>query len=138
MTATVRLQHGSRVYMSAELTITHEPINSRPLLRGSTEAVGMRSTMDAQGTPPGTGAGARGGTSVRSWLAPLRLDRDPRLLRLRDGAPDRAPPINPRLHMPLRAPACPAERLANLLSRLGDPALPLTLAAALLQPWGRG
>lgn len=123
--------------MSPELTITNEQINSLPLLVGIMEDMGLRQTIDQHLTPHGAWQGISVGTAVTIWLSHLLLERDHRLVMVRDWAADRAHTLNTLLDITLRATDCTDDRLANILTLLGDVELQATLDAALLQQWVR-
>jgi len=123
--------------MHAELTITSEQINSLPLLLGIMEDMDLRALIDQHVTPHGHWQGISVGTAVTIWLACLLQERDHRLVLVRDWATARAHTLNTLLDITLRDTDCSDDRLANLLTMLGDPATQATLDAALIQQWVR-
>lgn len=123
--------------MLPELTITNEQINSLPLLLGIMEDMGIRQIIDAHVTPHGNWQGASPGTVVTIWLSHMLLERDHRLALVRDWAADRTQTINALLDIPLRDTDCTDDRLANILTRLGNPVTQAALDAALVQHWVR-
>jgi transposase len=123
--------------MQPELTITSEQINSLPLLLGIMEDMGIRALIDQHVTPHGHWQGISVGTAVTIWLACLLQERDHRLVLVRDWATARAYTLNTLLDITLRATDCSDDRLANILTMLGDPATQATLDAALVQQWVR-
>jgi transposase len=123
--------------MHPELTITSEQINSLPLLLGIMEDMGIRHLIDAHVTPHGHWQGISVGTAVTIWLSCLLQERDHRLVLVRDWATARAHTLNTLLDITLRATDCSDDRLANILTMLGDPATQATLDAALVQQWVR-
>ncbi len=137
MMSTVQIKRGSLVGMLPELTITNEQINSLPLLVGIMEQLGIRQLIDQHITPHGNWEGASIGTVVSIWLSHLLLERDHRLVLVRDWANDRAQTINTLLGITLRATDCTDDRLANILTMLGDPDTQTALDTALLQQWVR-
>ncbi len=137
MTRAVRTKHGSLVRMTPELTITNEQINSLPLLIGLMEQLGIRQLMDQHITPHGAWQGISVGTAVTIWLSCLLQERDHRLVLVRDWAADRAQTLNTLLGITLRDTDCTDDRLANILTMLGDTETQATLDAALLQQWLR-
>ena len=119
------------------LTITNEQVNSLPLLLGIIIDLGMRDLIDAQVTPHGNWEGASVGTLLSLWLSHILQERDHRLVAVRDWAADRVQTINSLLNISLRDTDCTDDRLAILLTLLGDPATQAALDAALLQRWVR-
>ena len=123
--------------MHPDLTITSEQINSLPLLLGIMEDLGLRSLIDQHVRPHGHWQGISVGTAVTIWLSCLLQERDHRLVLLRDWANARAHTLNTLLDITLRATDCSDDRLANILTMLGDPATQAALDAALVQQWVR-
>lgn len=123
--------------MHPELTITSEQINSLPLLVGIMEDMGIRQVIDQHVTPHGHWQGVSVGTAVTIWLSHLLLERDHRLVMVRDWVADRAHTINTLLGITLRDTDCTDDRLANILTMLADPATQASLDAAFLQRWIR-
>ncbi len=99
------------------ITITNEQINSLPLLLAIIEEMG--------------------GTVISIWLCHILQERDHRLVVVRDWVHDRMHTLTTLLDQPLRATDCTDDRLANILTMLGDPSTQATLDAALLQRWLR-
>lgn len=123
--------------MLSDVTITTEQINSLPLLVGIMEAMGIRELIDQHVTPHGHWQGTSVGTTLTIWLAHLLLERDHRLVMVRDWAADRAQTINALLDITLRATDCTDDRLANILTMLGDTDTQAALDQAFLQRWIR-
>ncbi len=123
--------------MHPELTITSEQINSLPLLLGIMEDMGIRQLIDQHITPHGHWQGISVGTAVTIWLSYLLQERDHRLVLVRDWATARAHTLNTLLDITLRDSDCSDDRLANVLTMLGDPATQAALDAALVQQWVR-
>ena len=119
------------------LTITNEQVNSLPLLLGIINDMGIRELIDAQVTPHGNWEGASVGTVLSIWLSHILQERDQRLVAVRDWAADCVQTLNTLLHSTLRDTDCTDDRLAGILTLLGDPATQATLDAALLQRWVR-
>jgi transposase len=119
------------------LTITNEQVNSLPLLLGIIIDLGMRDLIDAHVTPHGNWEGASVGTLLSIWLSHILQERDHRLVAVRDWAADRVQTINTLLDITLRDTDCTDDRLATLLTLLGDPTTQAALDAALLQRWVR-
>ena len=122
---------------TATTTITNEQINSLPLLLGIIEEMGIRTLIDAHIVPHGQWEGASVGTVISIWLSHLLQERDHRLVVVRDWVHDRMHTLTTLLDQPLRATDCSDDRLANILTRLGDPTIQASLDAALLQRWLR-
>lgn len=119
------------------LTITNEQINSLPLLLGIIEDMGIRQVIDTYITPHGNWQGASIGTVLAIWLSHILIERDHRLAFVRDWAAERQQTINTLLQLTLRDTDCTDDRLATILSLLGDPATQAALDAALVQRWMR-
>jgi transposase len=120
-----------------ELTITNEQVNSLPLLLGIIMDMGIRDLIDTHVTPHGNWAGASVGTVVSIWLSHILQERDHSMVAVRDWAADRVQTINALLDITLRATDCTDDRLATILTMLGDPTTQATLDAALMQRWVR-
>jgi transposase len=119
------------------LTITNEQVNSLPLLLGIINDMGIRNLIDAHVTPHGNWEGASVGTVLSIWLSHILQERDHRLVAVRDWAADGVQTINTLLDITLRDTDCTDDRLASILTLLGDPATQATLDADLLQRWVR-
>jgi transposase len=118
-------------------TITNEQINSLPLLLGILEDMGIRQVIDTHITPHGNWEGASPGTVIAIWLGHILTERDHRLALVRDWAREHQQTINTLLQITLRDTDCTDDRLANLLTMLGDAATQAALDAALIQRWVR-
>jgi len=119
------------------LIITNEQVNSLPLLLGIMNDMGIRDLIDTHVTPHGNWEGASVGTLLSIWLSHILQERDHRMVTVRDWVTERAQTINTLLDLTLRETDCTDDRLATLLTLLGDPATQATLDAALLQRWLR-
>jgi transposase len=119
------------------LTITNEQVNSLPLLLGIITDMGIPDLIDAHVTPHGNWEGASVGTVLTIWLSHILQQRDHRLVSVRDWAADRVQTINQLLKIRLRDTDCSDDRLASILTMLGDPVTQAALDAALLQRWLR-
>src|SRR4051794_39067765 len=106
--------------MSSTLTISNEQINSLPFLLAVLEDLGIRQTVDAQLQPHGLWQGISVGTLLTIWLSHLLQQHDHRLVSLRDWAAQRAHTINTLPQITLRDTDCSDDRLANVLSMLGN------------------
>ena len=133
----VRAKRSTLEGMHPELTVTSEQINSLPLLLGILEDMGIRHLIDAHVTPHGHWQGISVGTAVTIWRCCLLQEHDHRLLLVRDWATARAHTLNTLLDITLRDTDCSDDRLANILTMLGDPATQASLDAALVQQWVR-
>jgi transposase len=119
------------------LTITTEQVNSLPLLLGIIIDMGIRDLIDTHVTPHGNWEGASMGTVLSIWLSHILQERDHRLVTVRDWATDCLQTINTMLEITLRDTDCTDDRLATILTMLGDPTTQAALDAALLQRWVR-
>jgi transposase len=118
-------------------TITNEQVNSLPLLLGIIEDMGIPRLIDQQLVPHGQWEGASVGTIISIWLCHILQERDHRLVVVRDWVAERMQTLSALLSQPLRATDCTDDRLANILTMLGDRATQATLDAAMLQCWMR-
>ena len=123
--------------MTPPLTITNEQVNSLPLLLGIIIDMGIRDLIDVHMTPHGNWEGASVGTVLSIWLSHILQERDHRLVTVRDWATDRVQTINTLLAITLRDTDCTDDRLATILTMLGDPTTQAALDAALLEHWVR-
>lgn len=123
--------------LAAPLTITSEQINSLPLLLGIIEEMEIRAIIDGLVPRHGHWQGASVGTLVSLWLCHILSEREHRLVAVRDWVADRTQTIQALLAIELRATDCTDDRLATVLTRLGDPATQAALDAALVQRWLR-
>jgi len=119
------------------LTLTNEQINNVPLLFGVIEQMGIRDVIDAHVTPHGAWQGASVGTLISIWLCHLLAERDHCLVSVRDWVAQRSQTCNTLLDMTLRDTDCTDDRLANVLSMLGDETTQAALDGALLGKWVR-
>jgi transposase len=118
-------------------TITNEQINSLPLLLGIIDDMGIRQIIDSYITPHGNWEGASVGTVLAIWLSHILIERDHRLAFVRDWVAERQQTINTLLQITLRDTDCTDDRLANILTMLGDPTTQAALDGALVQRWVR-
>jgi hypothetical protein len=91
------------------------------LLLGIVEELGVRRLIDAQIRPHGGWQGFSVGTVVSIWLCHLLMERDHRLVAVRDWAAARTQTLNDLLGIRLRATDLTDDRLANVLTMLGEP-----------------
>jgi len=122
---------------SSPIILNTEQINSVPLLLGVIEQMGIRDLIDAHVTPHGAWQGASVGTLVSIWLCHILSQRDHRLVTVRDWVAQRTVTFNTLLNTTVRDTDCTDDRLANVLSMLGDEAAQTSLDQAMLQRWIR-
>ncbi len=119
------------------MTITNEQVNSLPLLLGIIEELGIRTLIDEHIVPHGPWEGASVGTLISIWLCHILQERDHRLVAVRDWVASRMYTLTALLGQALRATDCTDDRLANILTMLGNPITQAALDAALTQRWVR-
>ncbi len=102
--------------MSETLDITTEQINDRPLLWGIVEDMGIRRMIDARIQPHGGWQGISVGTIVGIWLCYILMERDHRLVSVRDWAAARERTLEALVGVTLRATDLTDDRLANALT----------------------
>jgi len=120
-----------------ELTITTEQVNSLPLLLGLIIDMGVRELIDTQIHPHGNWEGASVGTVLSIWLSHILQERDHTMVSVRDWAMERVQTLNTLLATTLRDTDCTDDRLARLLTLLGEQDTQAALDRALLQRWIR-
>jgi Domain of unknown function (DUF4277) len=123
--------------MSETLEITTEQINDLPLLLGLVEEMGIRQAIDAQIRPHGGWQGVSVGTVVSIWLCHLLMERDHRLVVVREWAAARRQTLNALLGVRRRETDLTDDRLANVLTMLSSPADQAAVDQALLADWLR-
>ncbi len=123
--------------MSETLEITTEQINDLPLLLGLIEEMGIRQQIDAQIRPHGGWQGISVGTVVSIWLCHLLMERDHRLVAVRDWAAARTQTLDALLGVQLRDTDLTDDRLANVLTMLSGPENQAAVDQALLEGWLR-
>src|SRR5689334_20956130 len=121
--------------MDTMLEITSEQINDLPLLLGIVEEMGIRQVIDAQIRPHGGWEGISVGTVVSIWLGHLLMERDHRLVAVRDWAAARTQTLQDLLGVHLRPTDLTDDRLANVLTMLSAPEDQAAMDAALLADW---
>jgi transposase len=121
----------------ATLTLTNEQSNSVPLLLGVIEQMGIRNVIDAPLTPHGAWQGASVGTLVSLWLCHILAERMHGLVAGRDWVAERPQTCNTLLDLTLRDTDGTDDRLANVLTMLGDTTTQAILARAMLEQWVR-
>ena len=123
--------------MTETLSITTEQINDLPFLLGLVNDMGIGQAIDAQIQPHGGWQGISVGTAVSLWLCHLLMERDHRLVNVRDWAAARQHTLADLLGGPLRETDLTDDRLANVLTMLSDPADQAAIDQALLGDWLR-
>jgi len=123
--------------MSETLEITTEQINDLPLLLGLVEEMGIRQAIDIQIRPHGHWQGISVGTVVSIWLCHLLMERDHRLVAVRDWAAARTQTLNALLGVRLRDTDLTDDRLANALTMLSGADDQAAVDQALLADWLR-
>jgi transposase len=119
------------------MILNTEQINSIPLLIGVIEQMGIRNLIDAHVSPHAFWQGASVGTVVSLWLCHILSQRDHRLVAVRDWVAQRTVTFNTLLDITLRDTDCTDDRLANVLSMLGDDTTQASLDQAMLERWIR-
>lgn len=120
-----------------DLTITTEQVNSLPLLLGLIVEMGIRDLIDTHVQPHGNWEGASVGTVLSIWLSHILQERDHTMVSVRDWAIDHRQTLTALLDTQVRDTDCTDDRLARILTLLGDPQTQATLDAALMQRWIR-
>jgi len=123
--------------MDETLTIRTEQINDLPLLMGIIEEMGIRRVIDAQIRPHGGWQGISVGTVVSIWLSHLLIERDHRLVVVRDWAAARTQTLQDLLGVVLRPTDLTDDRLANVLTMLSAPEDQAAMDEALVADWLR-
>ena len=121
--------------MSETLDITTEQINDLPLVLGIIEDMGIRRMIDTRITPHGGWQGLSVGTVVSIWLCHLLMERDHRLVSVRDWVAVRTHTVNALLGLTLRETDLTDDRLANALTMLSDAVDQAAVDRALLTDW---
>lgn len=121
--------------MSETFAITSEQINDLPLLLGIMEEMGVQRVIDAQIRPHGNWEGISVGTAVSVWLSHLLMERDHRVVSVREWAADRQQTLADLLGQVLRETDLTDDRLANVLTMLSDPGDQAAMDTALAQEW---
>jgi len=120
-----------------ELTVITEQVNSLPLLLGLIVEMGIRDLIDTHIQPHGNWEGASVGTVLSIWLSHILQERDHTMVSVRDWAMERIQTITALLDISLRDTDCTDDRLARILTMLGDPTTQAALDAAVMQRWIR-
>ncbi len=123
--------------MAETLRITSEQINDLPFVLGLVEDMGLRQKIDAQIQPHGGWQGISVGTAVSIWLCHLLMERDHRLVSVRDWAARRRQTLEDLLGVSLRDTDLTDDRLANVLTMLSAAVDQAAIDQALLAQWIR-
>ncbi|MFC1960616.1 IS1634 family transposase [Chloroflexota bacterium] len=121
--------------MDEKLTITSEQINDVPLLLGIMADMNIQDLIDEQVQPHGAWQGISVGTLVMIWLSYMLTEQDHRMVMVREWVEARQQTFNELLGVNLRDTDCTDDRLANVLSMLGDPDTQAALDQSMLQRW---
>src|SRR5260370_39425451 len=124
--------------MGETLRITSEQINDLPFVLGVVEDMGLRQKIDAQIQPHGGWQGISVGTAVSIWLCHLLMERDHRLVSVRDWAARRQQTLEDLLGVSLRDTDLTDDRLANVLTMLRAAEDPAAIEQALLRQGNPG
>src|SRR5207247_10845898 len=108
--------------MSETFAITSEQINDLPLLLGIVEEMGVGRVIDAHIQPHGNWEGISVGTAVSVWLCHLLMERDHRVVSVREWAAERQQTLDDLLGLRLRETDLTDDRLANVWTMLSNPA----------------
>ncbi len=101
------------------------------------EEMGIRQRIDAQIHPHGGWRGISVGTVVSIWLCHLLMERDHRLVAVRDWAATHRQTLNALLGVQLRDTDLTDDRLANVLTMLSGPDDQAAVDQVLLADWLR-
>jgi transposase len=123
--------------MNETLEITTEQINDLPLLLGIVDALGIRQAIEAQIRPHGHWQGLSVGTAVSMWLCHLLMERDHRLVVVRDWAAGRRQTLKALLGVQVRDTDVTDDRLANVLTMLSGADDQAAVDHALFADWLR-
>src|SRR5512146_1224252 len=117
--------------------VMSEQVNETPLLLAVLEDMGVRRVIDEHVGAHGNWQGVSPGTLTCIWLCHILSERQHRLVTVRDWAAARQQTWEALLGVTLRDTDCTDDRLANLLSMLGDVSVEDALDEALLADWMR-
>ena len=118
-----------------EVNITSEQINDLPLLLGIMEEMGIRGHIDSQIEQHGSWAGLSAGSMIVIWLSYMLSERDHRMVAVREWANQRAQVLNELLGIQLRETDMSDDRLARVLSKVGDETVQARIDTAMVQSW---
>jgi transposase len=121
--------------MTNTLDIQHQRIDDIPLLIALLEEMGIAQQIDAQIQVHGLWQGISVGTIGVIWLCYILTEHDHRLVAVREWANARREVFNRLLGVELRETDMTDDRLAKVLSLLGDTAHQTALDQGLVQSW---
>ncbi|SRR5258708_1959344 len=121
--------------MDINLTVHSEALDDIPLLVGIIKQMGICEHIDAVIKPHGNWQGASVGKVISLWLCYLLNMGDHRLVAVRDWVAARETLFNESLGIELRATDCSDDRLATILSMLGEVDVQEQLDEAMLKDW---
>lgn len=116
-------------------TIRSEQVNDVPLLLGIMEDMGIRRLIDREVIAHGSWQGISLGTMAEIYLSYVLTEQDHRLVAVREWANERRAMLNRALGIDLRDTDLSDDRLAILLSVLGQDRVQRQLDQALLEEW---
>jgi transposase len=117
------------------IEITHQRIDDIPLLLAIMSEMGIPQQIDKQIKPHGHWQGISVGTVVTIWLCYILTEHDHRLVAVREWVNERQELFNRLLGIQLRDTDLTDDRLANVLTMLGDADHQRLLDQALVQAW---
>ncbi len=117
------------------LQITHQRIDDIPLLLAIMIEMGIPQQIDKQVQPHGLWQGISVGTVVTIWLCYILTEHDHRLVAVREWVNERQELFNRLLGIELRDTDLTDDRLANVLTMLGEVENQTALDRALVQEW---
>jgi transposase len=118
-----------------QVEITSEQINDIPLLLGIMEDMGIRQHIDSQVEQHGNWEGISMGTMVEIWLCYMLTERDHRLVAVREWAEGRRQTFNGLVGIELRDTDLTDDRLARVLSHLGQERVEQAIDQRMVQDW---
>jgi transposase len=119
----------------AALEITQERIDDIPLLLAIMVEMGILQAIDKQIQPHGLWQGISVGTVVTIWLSYILTEHEHRLVAVREWVQEKQEMFNRLLGIQLRETDLTDDRLANVLTMLGETANQSALDERLVQAW---
>lgn len=117
------------------LTITHERIDDIPVLLALMENMKIKEKIDQQIKAHGHWQGISIGHVVVIWLCYILTEHDHRLVKVREWVKEREELFNRWLKLTLRETDLTDDRLAQVLSKLGEEEIQVQLDSHLVQEW---
>jgi transposase len=117
------------------LQLTHQRIDDIPILLAIMIEMGIPQQIDNQIQPHGLWQGISVGTVVTIWLCYILTEHDHRLVAVREWVNERAHMFNCLLGIELRDTDMTDDRLANVLTMLGNVDNQTGLDQALVRDW---